>query len=401
MIRRLCVIVAILFQVNGSLTLAESKQIKLKDKFPSNPLEITTPDPLLPPSAEQRQLSWSELQSLEQALEQLNQEATAKLQSGDQKAAFAIWNREARLRRYLGYLAELQALSRFAAIAFSQNATEQVKYITERLQTIQKQQNFNLNDVELMRSLGEAYQQVRSPQLALPVYNQLLTLVQQRQDPQAILATLSTIAQVHLNWFDYPQAAVTYEKLLNLTANQGDENQELAYLEQLSYIYQQTKQAQPAIDVLNRMAEIHQQKNNLLKIPGLKLAIGSNYQSLAQENPSLLSQAFNNYEQAYIMATRSRRYVIAGEALQKLINLYRSQEQIDEALQTSQILIDTQQQAVNYYGMMEAYDQMGQLYLQRQQYPQALAAFEKGLEIAQQLKHEETYFSEQIKKTSP
>ena len=101
------------------------------------------------------------------------------------------------------------------------------------------------------------------------------------------------------------------------------------------------------------------------------------------------------------MATRSRRYVIAGEALQKLINLYRSQEQIDEALQTSQILIDTQQQAVNYYGMMEAYDQMGQLYLQRQQYPQALAAFEKGLEIAQQLKHEETYFSEQIKKTSP
>ncbi|MDH6056832.1 tetratricopeptide repeat protein [Umezakia ovalisporum] len=393
--------VAIVCQLNSSLTLAESKKPKQLDKFPPNPLEITTPDPLLPPLTDKQQLTLLELQSLEKALDELNQEAQAKFQGGDQQGAFALWNREARLRRYLGSLAELEALSRFAEVAFRQNAMEQVRYITQRLQTIQKQAQKQKNlDLKLMQSLGEAYQKVRSPQLALEVYNQVLTVVQQRKDAVAILKTLTIIGELHLSWFDYPQAAATYERLLNLTATQSNPTNQLAYLQQLGYIYQQAKQPQPAIDVLKRTVEIYQQENNLTQIPGLKLAIGSNYEFLAQKNPGLLREAFNHYEEAYVMAMRSRQYVRAGEALQKLITLYRTQGQIDEALQTSQVMIETQEQAVNYYGMMEAYDQMGQLYLERQEYPQALTAFQKGLELAQQLKHQEKYFTEQIEKAS-
>ncbi|AHJ30937.1 TPR repeat [Nodularia spumigena CCY9414] len=408
MLRRLCIIlsVGILCQLNSSLALAESKKPKQADKFPRNPLEITTPDPLLPPRIDQQQLTLPELQNLQRALDELNQEARAKFKAGEQEAAFAIWNREVRLRRYLGSLAQVEALSRFGAIAWNENAGEQVRYITERLQTIQKQaqkqaQKQKTVDLELMRSLGEAYQKVRSPKLALEVYQQILAAVQEKQDAAAILQTLKTMGELHLSWFDYPQAAATYEKLLNLTATQSDSTNELAYLQELRYIYQQTKQAQPAVDVLKRLAEIYQQENNLAKIPELKLAIGANYESLAQENSSLLTQAFNNYQEAYMMAVRSRQYVRAGEALQKLISLYRTQGQIDEALQTSQLLMETQQQAVNYYGMMQAYDQIGQLYLERQEYPQALTAFQKGLELAQQLQHQETYFTQQIEKASP
>ena len=377
MLRRLCLIisVAVLCQVNSSLTLAESKNPQQPTKFPANPLESTKPDPLLPPSIDKQQLTLPERQKLQRDLDELNQEAAAKLQAGDQEAAFDIWNRETRLRQYLGSLAQVQALSRFGAIAWGRNASEQVRYITQRLQTIQKSaQKLKTVDLDLMRSLGEAYQSVRSPQLALAVYDQILTTVQQQQDATAVLQTLTTMGELHLSWFDYPQAAATYERLLNLTATQSNRTQELAYLQQLSYIYQQTKQPQPAVDVLQRLVEIYEQQNNLTKIPGLKLAIGSNYESLAQENPSLLRQAFNNYQEAYLIGVRSRQYVRAAEALQKLIPLYIAQEQIDEALQASQILIETQEQAVNYYGMMQAYDQIGQLYLERQEYPQALAA---------------------------
>ena len=401
MLRRLCIIisVAVLCQVNSSLTLAQARKPQQPTKFPANPLEITTPDPLLPPSIDKQQLTLPERQSLERALDELNQEGAAKLQAGDQEAAFEIWNREARLRGYLGSLAQVQTLSRFGAIAWSRNAGEQVRFITQRLQTIQKQaQRQKTFDLDLMRSLGEAYQSVRSPQLALAVYDQILTAVEQKQDAVAIVQTLTTMGELHLSWFDYPQAAATYERLLNLTATQSERTNQLAYLQQLRYIYQQTKQLQPALDVLKRIAAIYEQEDNLIKIPGLKLAIGSNYEALAQENPSLLREAFNNYEEAYLMAMRSRQYARAAEALQKLIALYRNQEQIDEALQTSQILIETQKQAVNYYGMMQAYDQIGQLHLQRQEYPQALAAFQQGLELAQQLKHEETYFAQQIEK---
>jgi len=86
--------------------------------------------------------------------------------------------------------------------------------------------------------------------------------------------------------------------------------------------------------------------------------------------------------------------------LQKLIALYRSQGQIQEALQASEILVQTQQLASNFYGLMNAYDQIGKMHLERKEYPQALQAFQKGLEVAQQLKYEEDYFSGQIQKLS-
>jgi tetratricopeptide (TPR) repeat protein len=408
MLRRLCITigVSLLSQLPASLTVAQARQ---PDRFPPNPLEVTIPDPLLPNVRGQQQLSPVEKQNLESALDELHQEGEAKLQAGDQQAAFEIWNREARLRRYLGSLAEVSALSRFGAIAWNRNAGEQVRFITQRLQTIQKQaQRQNTVDLELWRSLGEAYQRVRSPQMALQVYQQILTAVQAKQDAAAILQTLTTIGELHLSWFDYPQAAATYEKLLNLTANTNEltsqrlryRASELRYLEQLAYIYQQAEKPQSAIGVLQRLVEIHQQQNELNKIPTLQLAIGANYELLAQENPNLLRQAFNHYQEAYLTAMRSRHYVRAAEALQKLIPLYQAQGQIEEALQASQILIQTQERAVNYYGMMQAYDQIGQLYLQLQQYPQALTAFQRGLELAQQLQHQETYFTQQIEKVS-
>ncbi|QOV21227.1 tetratricopeptide repeat protein [Anabaenopsis elenkinii] len=396
MLRHLCITVSLVVfsQFYPGLTLAQAK-------FPPNPLEVTTPDPLLPPLRDKQQLTTPERENLQRALDALNQEATAKLQGGDQPGAFGIWNREIRLRRYLGPWAEVKALSRFGAIAWGENAGQQVRYITQRLQTIQQQaQKAKGFDLELMVALGEAYQQVRSPKLALQAYQQILTVVEQQQDVAAVLQTLATIGELHLSWFDYPQAAATYEQLLKLTATPGDRARELEYLQQLSYIYQQHQQPQAAIDTLQRIVTIYQQENNLIKIPQLLLAIGVNYQSLAQTNPSLLQQAFNNYQQAYIIAMESRQYVRAGEALQKIISLYIDQGQTDAALEVSQTFIETQEQAMNYYGMMIGYDQIGQLYLQTQNYSQALAAFKKGLELAQQLKHQETYFTQQIEKAS-
>jgi len=47
---------------------------------------------------------------------------------------------------------------------------------------------------------------------------------------------------------------------------------------------------------------------------------------------------------------------------------------------------------------MLAYDEIGNLYLERQEYAQALTAFEKGLAMAKQLKYQEAYFTQQIEK---
>jgi tetratricopeptide (TPR) repeat protein len=404
MLKRLSVTIsatAALCLLGTSLTMAATKKPQPPDKFPPSPLEITTPDPLLPRNPDKQPLSVTEQQQLEVELDKLNQQATAKLQAGDEVGAFDIWNRELRLRRYLGSVKEVQALGRVGAVAYQKSDRPEVQYITQRLQAIQKQaQSQKTNDLELLQALGLAYQQVRSPQNAVEVYQQVLTAARQQQDTAKEVEILKTIGEVHLSWFDYTKAETTYQELLKLATARGDSVNELLYLQKLAYIYEQGKQPQQAIEIQNRIAEIYQGQNNPTQLPGLKLAIGSDYELLAKENPNLIQEAFNNYQQAYTIAWQSQQYVRAGEALQKLITLYRSQGQIQEALQASEILVQTQQLASNFYGLMNAYDQIGKMHLERKDYPQALKAFQKGLEVAQQLKYEEDYFSGQIQKLS-
>jgi tetratricopeptide (TPR) repeat protein len=400
MLRRLSVTITVtsFWLLCSSIAQADTKKPKLPDKFPQNPLEMIAPDPLIPRSVDKQPLTIEELQILEPALDELNQQATTQLQAGDRVGAFETWNREIRLRRYFGALAEVQALSRVGAIAWNENDKPQVRYVTERLQSIQKSEK--TPNLELLQALGQGYQKVRSPKLALEVYNQALTLVRQQQDSSAEIETLKTIAEVHLSWFDYQNAAATYEQLLGLGSTKSNPQSQLAYLQKLAYVYQQAKQVQLSLNTRTKIAEIYQSQNNLAELSGLKLAIASDYESLAKENPGLLKDAFKNYQDAYTTAWQSQQYARAGEALQKLIALYRSQGQLEEALQATQILVQTEERAVNFYEMMNAYDQMGQIYLERKEYPQALAAFKKGLELAQQLKHQEAYFTEKVQQSS-
>jgi tetratricopeptide (TPR) repeat protein len=388
----------------SSLTPAVSQKPQQPDKFPPNPLEITAPDPLLPRSPKEKKpkpLTPEERQRLEPALDELNQQATAKLQAGEKLAAFEIWNRELRLRRFLGSLAEVQALSRVGAIAWTENESPQLFYITQRLQTIQKEtQSQKTVDLELLQALGQAYQQVRSPKQALEVYNQVLAAQKQQGNTAAEIETLKTIGELNLSWFDYPSAATAYEQLLAWASSRRDILNEVAYLQQLAYIYDQTKQPQNSLKVRTRLAKIYQQANNYIELSKLKQEIAADYEALAKENPDLLQEAFSNYQVAYRTAWELQQYVRAAEALQKLIDLYRSQGQMEDALQTSLILIQAQELASNSFGLMNAYDQVGQIHAQRQDYPQARTAFQKALEIAQQLNYDTAYLTEQLQKAS-
>ncbi|PPS45414.1 hypothetical protein B1A85_03945 [Chroococcidiopsis sp. TS-821] len=372
----------------SSIALAQNKKSP-PSEFPLNPLEITTPDPLLP--TPNQLLSPQERQNLATALDQLNAQAQARLAAGDNRGAFEIWNRELRLRRALGTLAEVQALGRVGAIAWSENERTQVQIITQRLQTIQQQvQSQPTADLTLLRALGYAYQQVRSPQQALEVYNQILKLERQ-QNAATAESTLRTIAELHLSWFDYPQAAKSYQELLTLANSRGDRVGEVTYLQQLAYIYDRARQPQQALVVKQRLAELYLNDAQFTQVPALRLAIAADYQALGQ-----IQQAFQNYQEAYASAWSLQQYARAGDALRQLIALYRTQGQVNEALQASQILLEADQRAANFYGLMNTYDQIGQIHLQNGNPTAALSAFEQGLAIAQQLQYQQSYFTQQI-----
>ena len=120
--------------------------------FPVNPLEIKTPDPLSPfPSP-----TPDEQKKLSVALDELNNQAQAKLNAGDKVGAFEIWDRELRLRRVLGFLPETQALARVGAIAWTENERFQVQVITQRLDAIAPQLKSS-NDLPLFKGFGFSF----------------------------------------------------------------------------------------------------------------------------------------------------------------------------------------------------------------------------------------------------
>jgi tetratricopeptide (TPR) repeat protein len=380
---------------------------KPANTFPTNPLDDKTPDPLLPKDIEKRSLTPEERKRLIPALDALNTQADTQLKAGDRVAAFDTWNRELRLRRYLGPQEEVKALGRVGDIAWRENEIPEARWITERLDKILAQANAPLtpglgNNVNLGRTnvidrttlldaLGIAYQQVRLPQAATGVYQQLLTEAQQRRDEKKVDATLNNLAQLYVNWFNYPKAVEAYTQLLGRSQARKDVPNQVVYLTQLAYIYEQSKQPDRAIPYQQQLVNLYQKLGDPKPIPALRIRIADNYQ--LSSRPDL---AERNYQTAYELARPLMQLGYAGDALKKLGAMYLSNNRLEAALRVYNFLVGVEQQAYNTYGVMSAYDQIGQIYRTQKNYPQAISAFQKGLSLARQLKYREDYFTAQI-----
>ena len=401
----------------GSIASAQTNPPGL-DQFSPNPLEITTPDPLTPAS---ESLSSTQRDELTAALEELNLEALAKLQAGDGAGAFEIWFRELRLRRYLGPAAEIAALSRVGSVAWSNSKNLELQLITKRLQAIQKQVTSQVPvNTDLLPALAAAFQQVRAKGPTVEVYQEILENARQNQDILAEGQILKAIALIHINWLSYDKAALVYEELATLiqenralfAANSAVPNSavvagngappqpvtpptEVDTLRQLAYVYQQSKQPLKAIAAREKLASVYLNLQNPSAIPPLKIAIATDYQTIGQIN-----LAAQYYQEAYNLAVPIQQYAQASEALEKLALLYRAQKQWEPTLRIYQMQLLLEERAYNFYGLMNAYDKIGQVYQEMTAYDKALEAYQKGLEVAKRLGHRQEYFAKKIQKVN-
>jgi len=401
----------------GSIASAQTNPPGL-DQFSPNPLEITTPDPLTPAS---ESLSSTQRDELTAALDELNLEAAAKLQAGDGAGAFEIWFRELRLRRYLGPAAEIAALSRVGSVAWSNSKNLELQLITKRLQAIQKEVKSQVPvNTELLPALAAAFQQVRAKGPTVEVYQEILENARQNQDILAQGQILKAIALIHVNWLSYDKAASVYEELATLiqenralfAANSAVPNSavvagngappqavtpptEVDTLRQLAYVYQQSKQPLKAIAAREKLASVYLNLQNASAIPALKFAIATDYQTIGQIN-----LAAQYYQEAYNLAVPIQQYAQASEALEKLALLYRSQKQWEPTLRIYQMQLLLEERAYNFYGLMNAYDNIGQVYQEMTAYDKALEAYQKGLEVAKRLGHRQEYFAKKIQKVN-
>ncbi|MBF2025951.1 MAG: tetratricopeptide repeat protein [Oscillatoriales cyanobacterium C42_A2020_001] len=383
------------------------------DQFPPNPLEVTSDDPLVPYDYKDRPLTAEEQREISAAADRLTLIGAKRLQAGDAVGAFEAWNQELRYRRLLGLLTqEVQALGRVGDVAWLQNNNLQLRYITRRLDQIRLQTERPLADLEgdrktspellttakrilLVEALGLAYQQVRLPKIAASLYEQVLTDARQRNDSLKTEAILIVLGQLHLGWFDYASAAKVYQELLQRAQARQDLFNEPIYLTQLVFIHEQAKQPAQAIPYQQQLIQFYQKVNDPKPVPKVITQIADNQRLLGR-----LDLAEANYQLAYKTAQPQLLFADAGDALKKLGEMYRANNRLDSAQRIYAFLVSIEQQAYNTYGIMNAYDQLGQIYLLQKEYPAAIAAFQSGLAIARQLKFREDHFTAQIQQAT-
>jgi len=410
--------------------IAQQISPELRQQFLADPR--TEPlDPILPDLALDRPYSPLELSAIATRLTQLNQTAQQQLANGNPDAAFELWQREVRLRRVFGPVEELNAISRVATLAWQQQRPVEVQLLTLRTREIWETVAAALNnfeateqsaednrlgdrepeeladnpeqilmdgdsasDVAVLLNMAQTFATLRDIDASVEVYQQLITLTaEQNGDPTA---QRKELAELHLAWFQFADAADVYLALLSDARTKGNQAQETDYLERLVYSYQQADSFTNAVRAQTDLIALYQAQGDVEKLPGLLVAIAQNYRTL-----NLHKNAIAYYRSAYSAAQRFDQFSFSAQVLTDLGTLYESLALNTEALGAYNLLVPVEQQAYNTYGVMNAYDSLGQLHRRQGNAFEALKAFEKALVLADQLNLRQDYFIEQIESVTP
>jgi tetratricopeptide (TPR) repeat protein len=394
---------------NKTETTPTTEPLLPPDQFTPNPLLVDTVDPLLPNIASGESLSVKEKEVLTVELDKLYLEANTTLQAGNRILAWSIWNRELRLRRYLGTEAELIALQRVATIAWNEGNTLQIQWMTQRVEEIEAElATTDERDLQLLSSVGLTYQALRARNQTLAIYQQILEIAREKNNLVLMEESLQNIGKTYAYWLNYRKAATTYEELLEFQQQNRDAlpvptvlpgmmpppPREINTLQELAFFYEQAEQPLQAIAAKERLAEYYLSQQNLAEIPTIKIAIADYYQTLGK-----LNLASQYYQEAYSVAQVIQQYHSASEALEKLGDLYLSQNNNNTALQIFQVKLVIDQQFSNVFGLLNAYDKIGQIQASLANKSEATAAFQKGLQLSQQLGgYRSDYFVQKLEK---
>jgi tetratricopeptide (TPR) repeat protein len=347
------------------------------DRFEPNPLTLPVALPTAPSPELQRQIAG------------LNEQAIAALQAGNPKAAFVLWNQQLRLSRVFGPIAEVKALASVGQVAWDRSDTQQVRYISQRLQQIQIQGD---GSEALLTELAAAYQVIRAPELALPIYAEALKQAQQPPNPLRLFQLYNRIAQTHLDWFSYAKAAKVYGELLTVAKAQDDRPNQMAYAYQLAYVHEQAKQPAGAIAAWETLMPLYAATPEPVLLARLQTQLANQYRLNQQ-----LELAEKTYQAAYRTAEIQQQPGFGGDALRQLGSLYRQQNRPDAAIQVYDFLTTFETESgLNRYNTMDAYDRLGQVWLEKQDKPKAIAAFQQGLQLAQGLNYRVDYFTDRV-----
>ena len=354
---------------------------------PSDPLTFDRQDPLIPQGYGRRELSSFEKYRLAREMIKLDDMAQAELAQGNEALAMQLWYRQLRLSRAIDLKTEIETLGKVGTVAWSENLGDDVRNIADRLIVIQTeaddQDNFT---AELLATLARAYESIKYLDKAIEINQQILT-----NNQASRLETLKKLGELYLAIFDYDNAAIIYQEI----QEQDDilPQQQVKIWQTLAKIYDQNGKANQSIAIKKKLINYYWQAQQYKPIASLEIAIAHDYRSLKQ-----MDQAIAAYEQAFDTAISNQQLAIASNSLLALSKIYQQQGNWNQAIKTSQKLLSMQQQAYDFYGLVNTYNALGNIYLNLNQTQAAKQSFQQALTIAKEIDYQVKKIQDQIKK---
>lgn len=377
---------------------AQTLRPEVRDPFLADPLADNPRDPLLPTPLVDRPLSPLEQYTLEQDLNQLAREAEALAEADEPEAAKELWMREVRLRRVLGIPAELEAIDRVAQWLRDTSATQELQLLSARLdQILPTLDPAPPQDREQLEAMANAYTTLGNVETAATLRRTLADAALDRGDRDEHRAQLEALAVLYADWFYFPEAAATYSELVALIQAEGEESDEelnfwVRQIENLEF----AQQFQSALEAQQQLLLRYRSEEALWpRMAALQYAMAQNHQRLGD-----VETASRQYQIAYTNAIGSQQLEVAAQTLNALASLYRQLEQWPDVDYLYQQLLTVERQALDAYGLMETFDQIGQLYEQSGNLDGARQAYQEGLALAKQINHRQDYFATQVDRLS-
>lgn len=366
----------------------------IREPFLSSPLEDDPRDPLLPDPPIQRPLSPLEKLALEADLDRLAATAAELFANGQSESAYELWMREVRLRRLLGLNQELTAIERVGQLVWDAGRSQEVRLLTARLEVIRADLQAPPVNMEPLQRVADLFALLGEAEEAIATYQQLADISQKQGQPVQHQTYLETIAQIQRRWFKFLEAALTYQELYALEVATPEDK--ILYLQRVADSYSQVKQFQQALEAQQVLLQFYQWQRELSPIPALRLSMGEHHQALNQ-----LEAASQQYQRAYEQAIAIPQFAIASQSLKSLAQLYQQVGRDSDRIYLYQQLILVERASYSAFGVMFAYDQLGQTYEDLNQPEMAIEAYRQGLAIAEQLNHRQQHFRAQIRRLSP
>lgn len=383
----------LLWSLGPGLVWAQAVPPELRDPFLSDPEFAEPRDPLLPSLLVPRRLSPLEAYELEGQLDQLAAEAEAAYQLGENDRAFALWLREVRLRRILGYEAELAAIQRVGTRAWEANRTLEAQLLTLRLAEIQADLLDQAPpDLTLVAALAEAFEGLQDIDAAIAVYDTLLTRATQSGDVARQVALLERIGDLQARWFRFEAAATTDNRLLNLLGSRPA-RERLPYLERAIYSHENAGRLERAIAFQQEILRYYDSQGDLGARVPLQLAIARNYRDAER-----FDLAWVYYQATYRLALDLDYIGYARDVLVDLTGLYAVLERPTDVRYLLEQQLAVERLAYGGYGMMTVFGQLGQFHEVQGDSAAAIAAYREGLILATYLNHRQAYFQNRIQR---